>query len=318
MLSFRSSIVAVAMAGLPLTAGATHAQSAMPLGAAIAPPSGFLELCERAPEECLPVESASLEQLSEVRAWAGRTRWNATFSSAGLLPAPAGPIVAPSIAMAPASVDNPAPLDRPDAAPALVRATLTPAERRQDKDAARKASRAKTPLESVSKSRPAKAATDNRHGPGAPSTELVPPSAQSASAPQPVLAEVSSEVLQSVNRRINRSIRRASDVSAFGRDDYWNVPTGPRATGDCEDYVLAKRRVLIELGVAPEALSIAIVRTRQGESHAVLLVATAQGERVLDNLSPWVLPWEEAPYEWLQRQAPGQPLNWVQIAGRGY
>ena len=63
------------------------------------------------------------------------------------------------------------------------------------------------------------------------------------------------------------------------------------------------------------ALTIAIVRTRQGEGHAVLLVATDQGEYVLDNLSPWAMPWRQVGYQWLKRQAPGQPLTWVSIGG---
>jgi predicted transglutaminase-like cysteine proteinase len=124
---------------------------------------------------------------------------------------------------------------------------------------------------------------------------------------------VTTEALQTINRRINRTIRRASDTDAFGREDVWVLPTGPRPTGDCEDYVLAKRRALIEAGITPAALSIAIVRTRRGETHAVLLVATAEGEQVLDNLSPWVLRWDQAPYEWIQRQAPGRALSWVTV-----
>jgi predicted transglutaminase-like cysteine proteinase len=47
--------------------------------------------------------------------------------------------------------------------------------------------------------------------------------------------------------------------------------------------------------------------------HAVLLVATENGEVVLDNLSPWVLPWAEAPYAWLDRQAAGTG-KWVRVA----
>lgn len=163
-----------------------------------------------------------------------------------------------------------------------------------------------------------KAAVASKVRPGAAfkagPAKVAPPN-QPDQADQPMLATVSIDVLQSVNRRINRSIRRASDIDAFGRDDLWLAPTGPRATGDCEDYVLAKRRALIDLGIAPGALSIAIVRTRRGESHAVLLVATPQGEQVLDNLSPWVLRWNDAPYEWRERQMPGQPLSWVRIAG---
>jgi predicted transglutaminase-like cysteine proteinase len=119
--------------------------------------------------------------------------------------------------------------------------------------------------------------------------------------------------LRTVNSQINRSIRRASDRQTFGREDFWAVPEDGATSGDCEDYVLAKRHALVAAGVPSAALSIALVRTRQGEMHAVLLVATENGEVVLDNLSPWVLPWAEAPYAWLDRQAAGTG-KWVRVA----
>ena len=146
----------------------------------------------------------------------------------------------------------------------------------------------------------------------APASEPTPPQTRIAPAPQlrrgpaPRLRD-----LEGVNRRLNRAIRRGSDQELFGQADVWVAPAGSRASGDCEDYVLAKRRTLIDAGVDPSRLSIALVLTRRGEGHAVLLVATEEGEYVLDNLSPWVLRWDQAPYEWRERQAPGRPLTWV-------
>ncbi len=52
-----------------------------------------------------------------------------------------------------------------------------------------------------------------------------------------------------------------------------------------EDYVLAKRRALIQAGISPSALRIAYVKTRGGEGHAILVVKTDRGEFVLDNLN---------------------------------
>jgi predicted transglutaminase-like cysteine proteinase len=130
---------------------------------------------------------------------------------------------------------------------------------------------------------------------------------------QAAVSELSVHELQRVNSRVNRSIRRSEDYQTYGRADYWAAGSDNVKRGDCEDYVLAKRRALIEAGTPGQALSIAIVRTRQGEMHAVLLVATVEGEMVLDNLSPWVLPWNEAPYQWLDRQAPGAPTQWVRV-----
>jgi len=77
--------------------------------------------------------------------------------------------------------------------------------------------------------------------------------------------------------------------------------------------VLAKRVALTAVGVPAERLSIALVETRWGESHAVLLLAADDGDYVLDNLEPRILHWTQAPYVWRERQLPGQPLAWVEV-----
>jgi predicted transglutaminase-like cysteine proteinase len=122
-------------------------------------------------------------------------------------------------------------------------------------------------------------------------------------------------LLGSVNDRINHSIRYIADRALYGVDDYWTLPLDPGgyAAGDCKDYVLEKRRALVEAGLSPSMLSIAIVRTHRRETHAVLLVATDRGELVLDSLSSSIRPWRKTPYDWIERQAPGQQLSWVTI-----
>lgn len=120
-----------------------------------------------------------------------------------------------------------------------------------------------------------------------------------------------------VNTEVNAAIRADDDLRAYRQADYWTIPraTGrAKPVGDCEDFVLAKRERLLALGVPAEALSIALVTTRTGLSHAVLLVATDEGEYVLDNLTPWVVHWTEARLTWRERQAPGQMLQWVHLA----
>jgi predicted transglutaminase-like cysteine proteinase len=66
--------------------------------------------------------------------------------------------------------------------------------------------------------------------------------------------------------------------------------------------------------VPAEALSIAIVETRWGETHAVLLLASDRGEFVLDSLSPWVSRWDRVDYRWRERQARGGAFDWVNVA----
>jgi predicted transglutaminase-like cysteine proteinase len=123
--------------------------------------------------------------------------------------------------------------------------------------------------------------------------------------------------LEEINDRINGAIKPMSDMATHGVPDHWDLPLeegDPR--GDCEDYALEKQRTLINEGFPAEALSIAVVTTRWGEEHAVLIVSTDGGDFVLDNLTPRVRAWRDVNYyKWIERQAPGQPLTWVVIAG---
>lgn len=290
----RSAPLAAVLFGLACgTAWAADGEPvAMPLGPTSSAPTGFVEMCERTPSECLAVTRPTDTMLSEVRTWAGRARWSAVFQTAGISNATTA-VSAPTIVrpVAPVIDLDPGTVAVVERSTAGLRLKPTPQNTRALKDERRK----RRPV-TTSKAPPR------------PVPPPVPP------APVRPVADVTVQRLETVSRRLNRAIRRASDGDAHGRADVWIIPQGRAAVGDCEDYVLAKRRALIEDGVDPAAMSIAIVRTRGGELHAVLLVATPEGERVLDNLTPWALLWNEAPYEWLERQAPGQPLVWVQAA----
>lgn len=121
--------------------------------------------------------------------------------------------------------------------------------------------------------------------------------------------------LKTVNNRVNRTLIADTDARVYNVNDYWDAPAlTPGARGDCEDFALIKRRLLIEQGIPAAALSLAIVRTRFNEDHAVLVVATKQGDFVLDNLAYRVRPWQKTGYYWVSRQAPGDDLAWVSLA----
>ncbi len=85
--------------------------------------------------------------------------------------------------------------------------------------------------------------------------------------------------------------------------------------GDCEDYVLEKRRQIQALGVPLSNLLITVVRKPDGEGHAILTVRTNKGDFVLDNLSDRVKPWEDTGYWYLKRQASNHTGRWVSIDG---
>lgn len=122
--------------------------------------------------------------------------------------------------------------------------------------------------------------------------------------------------IKAVNRNVNRRLVADTDAHIYHINDYWDAPAlTPGARGDCEDFALVKRRQLIEQGIPAAALSLAIVRTRYDEDHAVLVVSTLQGDIVLDNLAYSVKPWARTGYTWISRQAPGDALGWVSLSG---
>lgn len=119
-------------------------------------------------------------------------------------------------------------------------------------------------------------------------------------------------LLERTNAIVNLAIAPRDDVETYGVADYWATPleTGVKS-GDCEDYVLEKRHQLVAAGLPASALSIAVVLTEKGEAHAVLVVATSTGDYVLDNRTPWILPWTQTPYRWRERQVAGSASHWA-------
>jgi predicted transglutaminase-like cysteine proteinase len=109
-------------------------------------------------------------------------------------------------------------------------------------------------------------------------------------------------VIKKVNSSVNRSITPRDD----GAVDSWGA-TG--SGGDCEDYVLAKRRALIKAGFSPSALRIAYVKTSWGEGHAILVVKTSKGDVVLDNLNGAVRPLSRSGYR-IVSMSGANPRNW--------
>lgn len=117
-------------------------------------------------------------------------------------------------------------------------------------------------------------------------------------------------VLREVNLEVNRRIMPMTDQDIFGRDEVWAYPTD---VGDCEDFVLEKRRELMAKGFAASNLLITVVRKPDGEGHAVLTVRTADGDFILDNLDERVRLWSETPYRFMKRQADYDTGRWVKI-----
>jgi len=117
--------------------------------------------------------------------------------------------------------------------------------------------------------------------------------------------------LQKVNNAANLAIEPITDQNLWGISERWSYPN---KRGDCEDYVLAKRRALMELGVPASDLLITVVRQQTGEGHAVLTVRTSRGDYVLDNLEPKILLWSKTTYRFLKRQSEFDSGQWVSVS----
>ncbi|MFN4169161.1 MAG: transglutaminase-like cysteine peptidase [Pannonibacter phragmitetus] len=116
----------------------------------------------------------------------------------------------------------------------------------------------------------------------------------------PYSAALASKI-ERVNISVNRSMKWRQDEG-----DLWKIGG---AAGDCEDFALTKRSRLIRMGIPAGALRMAVVKTRQGESHAVLVVRTNKGDLVLDNLKDQVVTREQSSYRWIGI-ASSDPLKW--------
>ena len=282
---FRRSILLGLLSAGALTGAAQAAEAIrpMPLGYGTYGPAGFTAFCVRSAADC-EVSQARAEAEDAV---VGQVESLSRRSL--ILMALAGP------------------QDRN----ALVRAALS-------HPASKPASAQR--LELSYRALPVEAAPDAPQALSASEDKIISMSQALASPPprasdQPLhVASAEWKLVKAVNTKVNRAIYRSTDQQTYGREEVWALPLQSGVTyGDCEDYVLEKRRALLQAGIDRRNLNIAVVTTWAGERHAVLLVRAAEGEFVLDNLTSRVLPWTKAGYDWNQRQVEGETYDWVEI-----
>lgn len=114
-----------------------------------------------------------------------------------------------------------------------------------------------------------------------------------------------------VNRWVNDSIKPVTDLEHWGVVERWNYPTD--GYGDCEEYVLVKRQILMKAGWPRSALLITVVRDKKGDGHAVLTVKTDKGEFALDNQNERIVLWSDTGYRFVKRQSQTDPNVWVAL-----
>lgn len=122
--------------------------------------------------------------------------------------------------------------------------------------------------------------------------------------------------LNTVNSDVNDTLFFNSDLATT---DVWDYPQDN--IGDCEDFVIEKRKRLMDLGWPEDTLLITMVKKRipnfaGRKDHAVLTVRTAQGDYVLDNEIRSAVAWTTANrlFDYVMIQTQMDPKIWA-IAG---
>ncbi len=133
-----------------------------------------------------------------------------------------------------------------------------------------------------------------------------------ASAPRDVVLSTQAwKDLVRVNRWVNTNIKPMTDMEHWGVVERWNYPDD--GYGDCEDYALQKRKMLLKAGWPREALLITVVRDTHGDGHAILTVKTDKGEYILDNQTDEILLWSDTAYRFVKRQSQSDQNVWVAL-----
>lgn len=112
--------------------------------------------------------------------------------------------------------------------------------------------------------------------------------------------------LDDVNRTVNSMIKGRVEKKGI---DVWRFPTD--GYGDCEDYAILKRAMLLDKGWASSQLLMTIVHSKPAGWHAILVVRTNRGDYVLDNLRNDVHKVEESVHNFHWRQSFVNPEMWV-------
>jgi predicted transglutaminase-like cysteine proteinase len=133
---------------------------------------------------------------------------------------------------------------------------------------------------------------------------------------EPALIPLTYEVWRkvvAVNLEVNNAIKPRSDRVHWGVEDRWDYPDD--GFGDCEDYQLLKRKILVEAGLPRRAMRMTVVIDDEGAGHAVMMVRTDKGDFILDNKKDEVLPWTSTGYTYVKQEG-SNGLGWASLGGR--
>lgn len=122
------------------------------------------------------------------------------------------------------------------------------------------------------------------------------------------------KLLQAVNSEVNGQMARNRSLLVNPEDDWAPAKrTSVGLVGDCKSFAAEKRQRLLADGFPADRLFYAVVFREGLGLHALLMVRLNRGDYALDSRQPWVTPWYQAPYVYVQRQTPGDPMRWTNL-----
>jgi len=100
------------------------------------------------------------------------------------------------------------------------------------------------------------------------------------------------KTLEEINIKYNK-IPYLTDIEKYGVQDKWtaklgfNLDLNEQRRGDCDDYVLSKRKELLKRGFPNSALYVTLVKVDelQEEMHMILIVKLGNKKYILDNIN---------------------------------
>jgi predicted transglutaminase-like cysteine proteinase len=121
------------------------------------------------------------------------------------------------------------------------------------------------------------------------------------------------KAIAAINSHVNATVSPREDIDHWGVADRWDYPAD--GYGDCEDFQILKRRLLVEAGLPRRALRMVVVLDELGQGHAVLAARTDQGDFILDNKRDAVLPWHRTGYVYIKSEG-DRSRAWVTLGNQ--
>jgi predicted transglutaminase-like cysteine proteinase len=123
------------------------------------------------------------------------------------------------------------------------------------------------------------------------------------------LNESSWRIIKEINKEVNTLIQPLSDQKNHWVLEKWDY--AENWYGDCEDYVLLKKKKLIEKWIPESSLLITVVKDKNWDWHAVLTIRTDRGDFILDNQKTKIYKWYENWYTYIKTQSQENPNIWL-------